>query len=366
MTLSEEQKDVIKKIVNNLEKNQIQTLGGYAGTGKSTIIKALFRILCHKGQYFHCCAFTGKAANVLKKKGLSLSSTIHSTIYKAETHKDEIIWSLKSYDECVWGKSYCSNGQDIDPINGFIVDESSMVSKEIYDDLCSYGLPIIFVGDHGQLEPVNCKFNLMMNPMYTLEKVHRNAGEIAHFAEHLRKGMRPESFSGQDKVQIVSKKALEDRHLAQVDQVICGFNRSRVELNEKVRAYKKINLSYISKGEKIICLRNNRKQGLFNGMQGIVTKVRKADKFDFDSGEEIFEKILYDVDSFGKEKYDFDFYQEANPFDYAYAITAHKSQGDEFGSVIAFEERSSKWDHVRWCYTVASRAKSSLIWAKGF
>lgn len=351
MKLSEEQKDILKRIFKSIKNNQVQTLGGYAGTGKSTVIKSLSQILTAKGLTYHCCAFTGKAANVLKRKGL-ISSTIHSAIYKPEVNGEDIFWSLKSRYELA------------EQIDGFIVDESSMVSKDIYDDLCSFGLPIIFVGDHGQLEPVNCNFNLMANPMYTLEKVHRNAGEIAHFAEHLRKGKSPDSFEGKEKVQVVSRNAVEDRHLAQVDQIICGFNRSRVELNERVRKEKKINLTYVIEGEKIICLRNNRKQALFNGMQGIVVKVRKKDRFDFESDNVIFSKIKYDLDTFGKEKYEFKFAQEANPFDYAYAITAHKSQGDEFGSVIAFEERSSKWDHVRWCYTVASRAKNSLIWAK--
>lgn len=353
MKLSEEQKDILKKIVNNIKKDQVQTLGGYAGTGKSTLIKALCQILKHKHLFFHSCAFTGKAANVLKRKGI-VSSTIHSAIYLPEIQGEEVFWSLKTVRDFQ------------EEIDGFIVDESSMVSKEIYDDLCSFGLPIIFVGDHGQLEPVNCNFNLMANPMYTLEKVHRNAGEIAHFAEHLRKGKRPEHFQGKEKVQVVSRSAIEDRHLAQVDQIICGFNKTRVELNERVRKEKKINYAYVTEGEKIICLRNNRKQALFNGMQGIVLKVRAKDRFDFETDDQIFSKVKYDVDTFGKEKYDFKFSQEANPFDYAYAITAHKSQGDEFGSVIAIEERSSKWDHTRWCYTVASRAKNSLIWGKNF
>jgi len=353
MKLSDEQKDILKKIIKSIDKNQVQTLGGYAGTGKSTLVKAICQILDHKELRFHCCAYTGKAANVLKKKGLT-SSTIHSAIYYAEIREEEVYWSLKDRYEVA------------NSIHGFIVDESSMVSKEIYDDLCSFGLPIIFVGDHGQLEPVNCKFNLMANPMYTLEQVHRNAGEIAHFAEHLRKGKKPENFDGKEKVQVISKSAIEDRHLSQVDQVICGFNKSRVQLNERVRKEKKINYTFVTKGEKVICLRNSRSEALFNGMQGIVTRVRPNDRFDFESGDDCFLKIKYDVDAFGKEKYDFKFGQEANPFDYAYAITAHKSQGDEFGSVIAFEERSDKWDHVRWCYTVASRAKNSLIWAKNF
>ena len=39
-----------------------------------------------------------------------------------------------------------------------------MVSKEIFDDLLGYGIPILAVGDHGQLPPVNSNFNLMGDP----------------------------------------------------------------------------------------------------------------------------------------------------------------------------------------------------------
>lgn len=351
MPLTTEQKDVTKKIIKNIDNEQIQTLGGYAGTGKSTVIRVLLQILGDKG--FWTCAYTGKAANVLRKKGVTLANTIHSTIYSPRRlPNDEVIWDLASRDEIL------NAG-----INGFIVDEASMVSKEIHEDLSSFGLPIIYVGDHGQLEPIGTGLNLMQNPMYRLEEVHRNAGEIAHFANHLRNGNPSDLFQGSSRVQIVTRNAVEDRHLAKVDQVICAYNKTRVQINEKVRKEKDIFHTFLYKGEKIICLRNNRKQGLFNGMQGIVKKVYPNERIDFYSDGVFYEKIHYDPDQLGLEKNDFDFRQDANPFDYAYCITAHKSQGDEFGSVIAIEEICDKWDHTRWAYTVASRAKNSLIWA---
>ena len=76
----------------------------------------------------------------------------------------------------------------------------------------------------------------------------------------------------------------------------------------------------------------------------------------------MFENVHYDTDQFGKESNQFDFSQDANPFDYAYAITAHKAQGDEWGNVIVYEQQCDKWDNVRWAYTAASRAKNGLIW----
>lgn len=352
MPLTVEQKDVIKQIMGGLGSNQVQTLGGYAGTGKSTVIRVLLQAMEQKGYSFCACAYTGKATNVLRKKGMH-ANTIHSTIY--EPHKDE-------NDETIWSVAPASKIIDAG-IDGFIVDEASMVSKEIHQDLVSFGLPIIYVGDHGQLEPIGSSFNLMQTPMYRLEQVHRNAGEIAHFANHLRQGHSAVSFKGATQVQIVQENAIQERHLASVDQIICAFNKTRVQLNERVRKEKKIQYTFIAKGEKVICLRNNRKQGLFNGMQGIVKKVHKNERFDFVSDDKFYEKVHYDPDQFGLEKNDFDFGQSANPFDYAYAITCHKAQGDEWNNVIVYEQRCDKWDNVRWAYTAASRAKLGLIWA---
>ena len=290
-------------------------------------IGTVTQALKNKGLNFGIGAYTGKAANVLRKKGLG-ASTIHSMIYRPETDaKGETSWHTMSRYEV--SENY----------DGFIIDEASMVSKEIHEDLVSYGLPIIYIGDHGQLEPIGTKFNLMQEPMYRLETVHRNAGEIAHFAEHLRKGNPAKTFDASEKVQIVSESSIEDRHLASVDQIIVAFNKSRVQLNERVRKEKKINFTFIAKGEKIICLRNNRNLGLFNGMQGIVVKVHKKDKLDFTSDGWNFVQIKYDPDQFGQETNKFEFDQEANPFDYAYAITCHKAQGDQFGNVIVYEQK---------------------------
>jgi ATP-dependent exoDNAse (exonuclease V) alpha subunit len=75
------------------------------------------------------------------------------------------------------------------------------------------------------------------------------------------------------------------------------------------------------------------------------------------------EGIWYDPSCFGKDKYKFKIGQDTpNPFDYAHCITAHKSQGDEFDSVLVIEQKCKNWEHKRWAYTAASRAKTKLKW----
>lgn len=347
--LTEEQKTLVKNVIKDIKDGkEVIKIGGFAGTGKTTIIKFILEVLKKKNLKTTTCAYTGKAADILRRKGIYNSSTIHSAIYEARTMEDDTIsWSLKNSVDC-----------DV-----FVVDEGSMVPEDIHKDLLSYGKQIIYVGDHGQLEPIGSKFNLMATPDYKLETIHRNAGEIALFANHLRNKLPATDFKGETKVQIVSSNNIKDEHLASVDQILCAYNRSRVELNERIRKFLKIQYTFIAKKEKIMCLRNNRQLGLFNGMQGIVSKVKKNGKFDFNSYGTEYTDIRYDLDQFGKEKYDFSNSSTANPFDYAYAITVHKAQGDSFGNIIVFEQKCQHWDHSRWAYTAASRARNGIIWA---
>lgn len=348
MELTAHQRSALYKLVQGVKDKKLkqQTLGGYAGTGKTTLLK----YLCQFFPNFGVCAYTGKAANVLRKKGVSAASTIHSRIYKAYFDNGIVYFDLVPHPGC----------------DGFIVDEASMVSDDIYADLCSFDLPMIFVGDHGQLEPIDSKFNLMNDPDYKLEEIHRNAGSIAKFAEHLRKGYSARGFkSDSDQVAFIAKPS--DDLLMSVDQVICAYNKTRVSINERIRqiqGYKEV----INIGERVMCLRNNRNLGLFNGMQGTVVNLSEGKYrrkyMDFEVDGIVIRDIWYDPKQFGKETYNFDSFSKdsANPFDYASAITAHKSQGDEWPNVLAIEQKCNKWDHRRWAYTVASRAKEKLYW----
>lgn len=304
MRLTEEQKHVLKEVVR-LPKEEV-TIGGRAGTGKTTLIRHLVGLLPR----FAVCAYTGKAANVLRSKGVD-AKTIHSLIYKAYTDEDKKVhFSLAGDIEC----------------EGVIVDEASMVSRSIYEDLRSFGKPLIFVGDHGQLEPVGDDFNLMREPDYRLEEIHRNAGEIAHFAEYVRQGYRASSWGVRngpsDKIRFVPR----GRHMdvaGEVDQVICAYNKTRAEVNRAVR----VSLGRgpgPETGDRIICLKNNSVSGLFNGMQGVVESVHPGNFMAFESDGWVYE-VEYDPDVFGQVKYDFEHGKDAPvPLDYAYAATCHK------------------------------------------
>src|SRR5262249_13888327 len=136
------------------------TIGGYAGTGKTTLI-------CRLAEMWPDAAvvtFSGKAASVLVEKGVAKARTIHSLIYIP----------LRG----ARGKGVRFQRRHTLPgVSVIIVDEASMINDELYDHLMTFRLPVLFVGDPGQLEPIGSKFNLMCNPHITLNEIHRQARE---------------------------------------------------------------------------------------------------------------------------------------------------------------------------------------------
>ena len=345
MKLTAEQKHVLRE-VSRLTRSEI-TIGGRAGTGKTTLIRHLVSVL----RGFAVCAYTGKAANVLKGKGVD-ARTIHSIIYRAYTDEEKKVYFSLAHDlEC----------------EGLIVDEASMVSRALYEDLKSFGKPIIFVGDHGQLEPVGDDFNLMRDPDYRLETIHRNAGEIAHFADYIRQGYRPSSWGVRNGPSEKIKFLPRGKHVEvalEADQSICAFNKTRAEVNQLVRKATGRGVGPEA-GDRVMCLRNDSRAGLFNGMQGFIESLPCRDTMVFRSDGGACE-VQFDPEVFGQVKYDFDHGRDSPmPFDYAYAATGHKCQGSEWDRVLVLEQKCDLWDHRRWAYTAASRAKEKLFWCEG-
>ena len=339
--LTKEQQDAIRGLVLGLDKCQVQTLGGLAGTGKTVCVAFLHELL----KEFAVCAYTGKAANVLRRKNIPTASTIHSLIYKPVDENGKLRFVRRQKHELGY--------------QGFLVDEASMVDDRIDGDLRSFGLPIVYVGDHGQLPPIGQDVCLMTQPDFRLERVHRNAGPIANFAQHLRRGQRAHTFPACEAVQVIEGASSE--LLLAVDVSICAFNRFRVATNDRVRRLLG-RQERVEKGEKVICLQNNHQAGLVNGLVGVVKRVHKGNRFDLEVDGRQFRDVEYRPDQFGSEKKLE--YRQGGPelFDYGYVLTCHKCQGDEWPEVLAYEQECEKWDHKRWAYTAASRAKGRLHW----
>jgi len=107
-------------------------------------------------------------------------------------------------------------------------------------------------------------------------------------------------------------------------------------------------------------VQNNHGFGVFNGMMGDVTAI-DAETLTFRSAGVDF-AVPYAAEQFGNAE-KIEYQTDRCVFDFAYAITCHKAQGDEWPTVLVEEPgRCGLWDHARWAYTAASRAKSKLYW----
>ncbi|MCA9372715.1 AAA family ATPase [Candidatus Woesebacteria bacterium] len=383
MKLTEEQKTAIRTLLRWLQsekKSPSISLGGYAGTGKTTLIAALKKVLQQQKKKTNIafCSYTGRAAQNLKNRLKTLGvleskdtiSTIHGLIYDPIESKNGVIvgWSLKDELE-----------KDL-----IIVDEASMVDANIWRDLCSYNIPIIAVGDHGQLPPIQGSFNLMEKPDVVLTEIHRQAKEnpitlvatyaresgkipVRNFGEKVRKYDRQDS-----ETQTISGELLSNYSVETL--VLCGFNSTRVKINQFIRTELGFEDPLPKSGDRVICLRNNHAKGIYNGMLGTVVHLRKADKdwyeaeIDMDDSEKAYSGLIY-APQFGAQAA-INFTKDrlraskGDLFDFGYALTVHKAQGGQAKRVILFEERSQHMtDDMwrRWLYTAVTRAEEELF-----
>ncbi|MFW9871718.1 MAG: ATP-dependent RecD-like DNA helicase [Candidatus Thorarchaeota archaeon] len=398
MVLTSEQSFIMKELQNQMFNSHgrpfIKVVGGYAGTGKTTLICELRKQLEKQRRISVAfLTFTGKASSVLKTK-LNANKiyypddyigTIHGFIYQPETKWDK---KLKTFVITGWKR----RSKDQIWTDLFIIDEASMVSKEIWKDLLSYNRPIIAVGDHGQLPPIGEDFNLMKNADYKLLEIHRQAlnSPIIKLSKIAREeGYIPHKIYSPNVFKVrwdtkQRKKIWDNINFTSKDLIIlCGFNTTRANINDRIR--KKLGLAsrIPYPDEKVVCLKNNHRADIMNGQLGrivwIMPETNGLRRITLEIDDDMYEVLVADK-CFGEvqytmydspvmknnlEKYAADKgYGGVSYFDYGYAISVHKSQGAEWDRVVLLEQRSNYWDdeyYARWLYTAITRAKEKLM-----
>ena len=227
-------------------------LFGYAGTGKTTLARHL---AAHIDGEVKFAAFTGKAALVMRAKGCNGASTIHSLIYRARESGEE------TPDFELWGDSPASRASLI------VIDECSMVDAELGRDLMSFGVPVLVLGDPAQLPPIaGGGFFTDAEPDAMLTEVHRQAQDdpIVRLSMQVREGRRLERGE-YGRTSVVAKEAFDPQRALETDQILVGRNNTRRAYNTRLRERKGFTDPLPLSGDKLVCLRNNRKKGLFNG-----------------------------------------------------------------------------------------------------
>ena len=355
--LTEMQERCVETVVSLLRQGRRGvTIAGYAGTGKTTIAKFIVQALGVENNTAYC-TFTGKASLVLRSKGLP-ATTIHKLIYDCQVDDfGEIIVSLKQ-----------SLSKSIKLI---VVDEVSMVSNQLLTDLLTFNIPILAIGDHGQLPPIGEDNGLLHNPDFVLTEIHRQAADNPII--YLSKLIRENKFErmNNDKVKTLKRTEFDFSMMEWADQTLCGFNATRKFLNEK---YRKIYFNTEEKlpivGEKIISLRNcwrtfdTADNPLMNGTVCTVEKAHKqkftfkASLFDADNNSH-YQNLAINTQVF--ENKPISLRNRMPVFDFGYSITVHRAQGSEYDKLLLIDERLNKENYNKWFYTAVTRAKNKLV-----
>jgi exodeoxyribonuclease-5 len=301
--------------------------GGYAGTGKTSILPNIIDGCGLDYSDVTFCAPTGKAAKVMTGKlrqvyGPAVSAkTIHSAIYIPITQRVEIIKQRLDEIEIALSKETGSeidektiqhlaiNGaasdrnvilakeyldllddfdEALDARNGegpsfmlnpesqvknsklIVVDESSMVGEDIASDLKMFGIPGLAIGDPMQLPPVGDKPGFTNGePDFFLTEIHRQARDnpIIRLSMDVRNGKMITPGRMGNQVRIVKRRDDEWTLNREYDaQVICGTHKRRWRLTGEIRDMCGYDTTGPDIDEPLMMFKNSKKiPGLVNG-----------------------------------------------------------------------------------------------------
>ncbi len=309
LNLSPGQETALKKLEAFLDSPvQVFMLKGYAGSGKTTILKGLVEYLSSIEKDFALMAPTGRAAKVIREKTSQEAFTIHKSIYSYEDMVE-----VEDGDSFYYYYKLRNNTDVAGKI--FIVDEASMLSdaksegeffrfgtSRLLTDLITYTRvtspnvksKIIFVGDPCQLPPVSDNSSKAFDTSYLKEKflvsieetemkeVKRQGGGILKAAAKIRKSISTGFFNdfnlrsnGTDILNPSYESFLDTWQDAASPKIIIAYkNKTCLDLNIQIRErrFGTANLP-VQKGDIIIMGGNNYRKGVFNGEFAIVNEV---------------------------------------------------------------------------------------------
>lgn len=391
MELTDKQNIALNIAVQRYKNHEKYTvIAGYAGSGKTSLIKYIVAALQVPEELVCYATYTGKAAQVLMKKGNHNISTLHKLLYDSVRKAD--------------GK-FIHRPKPSIIYRVIVADECSMIPKDMVRLLLSHQCYVIFLGDPFQLPPVNPEEtnDLLEHPHIFLDEVLRQQqeNEIIRVTMDIRAGKPLTRFDGHD-VKIYNRRDLVDGMYTWADQILVGTNKTRIAINNEMR--KKAGFGPEPEpGDKLIILKNNwdivadNEEPLVNGTIGFLGDgyktffrypyyINGGGTVDLYKGEFVSEtggdfgmlSMDYKLLVEGEKGLDWktEYALSKNPkfsssvpleeVAYGYAITVHKAQGSQWDKVLVLEESFpfSKQEHARWLYTACTRAADKLVLIK--
>lgn len=199
MELTNKQEQGLRVAIERYKAHEPYTaISGYAGVGKSTLIKFIVAALDIEPEYVAYIAYTGKAAQVLREKGCPNAMTAHKLLYYSRQKPD--------------GKFMYVPRKTLEHFYKIIiVDEVSMFPKDMWNLLLSHNIYILACGDPFQIPPIDREQDnhILDNPHVFLDEVMRQAKEsdIICTSMDIRERKKIKPFRGND-IQIFKRSEL--------------------------------------------------------------------------------------------------------------------------------------------------------------
>lgn len=378
--------DLQKQAINSALTEGMLVLTGGPGTGKTTTLNAIIKILKDKGKKVLLSAPTGRAAQRMSELTGDEAKTLHRLL--------EVSWD--KHDNPVFNK----NERNQLKCDALIVDEVSMVDTFIFESVMRalpLGCRLVLVGDSDQLPsvgPGNVLGDLIDSgiiPVVRLNEIFRQAQQslIVTNAHKIVNGEMPVlsntdkdffflqrnnkldvtnviidlcvsrlpkayGYSAFDNIQVLSPSKKGELGTAELNSKLQNALNPKSDDKQEVT----IGSKTFRTGDKVMQIKNNYDirwfkdngetgEGIFNGDIGIIEKIDKKTK--------IIKISFYDKTAAYT-------YESASDLDFAYAVTVHKSQGNEFDAVIIPMFQGPPQLYYRnLLYTAVTRAKKTLI-----
>lgn len=456
MELSAQQGEAVKLVVNRLRADKPPAttyIGGFAGTGKSTILPFVLDDTGIDPKDIMFLAPTGKAAKIMSRKlrdqgfGNTVARTIHSAIYKTKpapiAQLENELRDLQHQRDVLMEEAHCgaSNQNEMrallqqismveanldnvyreDEMNFqlnhdsilslaklCVVDEASMVGRKMAADLKQFGVPILAMGDPGQLPPVGDDPGLTAgDPDFFLTEIHRQAADnpIIKLATLARRGRELPLGEHRDpdgvvRARVMYRSDFDAGEIADqfqerlrrlqtgevtiedanpIPQVLCGTNKTRWRSTRMFREGLPPAPVY---GEQLIVRKNFREyQNLVNGAlvnctshdavmvpgrTSLSMTFRDDDGVDYENLQ-VFQGLFEEHYTTKKNNFSSDSRsawqarKRLVQLDYAAVLTVHNYQGSQADHVVLIDESNCfREDADKHLYTGLTRAAETI------
>lgn len=386
MALNKEQSDAVDAGVRFYfdSSEQVFQIDGEAGTGKSYVLNQIAQRLHFRMEDILPMAYIGQAALVMRTKGMYTARSIHSSIYEPiiEYDYDNIdpVYN-RPKTKTIW------KPRDLSSYRAIFIDEGWCVPDTLKKDILASGLKIYVAGDSGQLPPVegNPAF-LVDGKIHHLREPMRQGADspIIYLAQRARRGLPIHCGLYGNQVLVIEEKDLNDTMLSMANTVICYRNATRDYFNKYIREniYNR-HRDIPTYGDRVICRKNNWANeidgiSLANGLVGVVSNEPSPLRFDGKIFHMDFKPDLL-LQPFKDLPCDYEYFispiekrkllknspfHPGEKFEFAYASTAHLSQGSEYACGIYIEEDTGYDIRDQINYVGITRFKQGLIYVK--